>query len=271
MLSPEQVARFQRTGLLVLPQTVPADQVAAISDAVWTFLGTRHDRHRDRPETWSPLTGRAGLQSVSRSGTFDAVGQHLSPPVDDLLGPGGWKVPRHWGHALITFPTPEPWQISAVGWHVDSHRWAPGAVPGVVAFTFVEKVRPRGGGTLVVSGSCHLNWRLCHRSGGFVPTSELKLTLARAHPWFARLWAGPVRDPGQIREYLEAEVVVDGIDVTVVELCGDPGDVVLMNPRCLHAPAPNTSVAPRLMLSDFLDRIRPAAPAGVNDGPTYCE
>jgi hypothetical protein len=44
---------------------------------------------------------------------------------------------------------------------------------------------------------------------------------------------------------------VDGVEVRVVELCGEPGDVVLMNPRCLHAAAPNAGASPRLMQSDF--------------------
>jgi hypothetical protein len=51
-----------------------------------------------------------------------------------------------------------------------------------VAFTFVDQVRPRGGGTLVVAGSHQLTWQLCRRSGGFVSTRVLKTTLADQHP-----------------------------------------------------------------------------------------
>jgi len=265
MLSAEQVARFQRTGVLVVRNAVPGERVAAIGDAVWTLLAGRHDRHRHRPETWSPLTGGPGLQALTRAGAFDGVAEHLTPAVDDLLGTGSWKVPKHWGHPLITFPTAGPWQIPAVGWHVDSHRWSSGAVPGVVAFTLVEQVHPHGGGTLVLAGSHHLTWRLCQRSGGFARTSELKSDLAWEHPWLAQLWAAPTRDPERIRRCTEVGVRIHGIDVSVVEVSGDAGDVVLMNPRCLHAPAPNASVAPRVMLSDFLDRIsrsgdRPSSP-----------
>ena len=252
---PEHAAGFLRTGLLTLRNAVPTHRVVAMSDAIWDFLAAKHNRLRDNPETWTSIPGGTGLQTLTRAGAFDALGDYLTPHVDSLLGPHAWKEPKHWGHPLITFPSPDGvWRIPASGWHVDSHRWSSGAVPGVVAFTFVGQVRPRGGGTLVLSGSHHLTWKLCQRSGGFAETSEMKTALTDESPWFADLWGGAVSSPGRLHEYLERGVVVDGIEIGVVELCGDHGDVVLMNPRCLHAPAPNTNAVPRLMLSDFLDR-----------------
>jgi hypothetical protein len=41
----------------------------------------------------------------------------------------------------------------------------------------------------------------------------------------------------------------------VAELCGRPGDVVLMNQRVLHVAAPNALTSPRLMLADFITRL----------------
>jgi len=255
MVTPDQAALFQRTGLVTLRNAVPTHHLVAMSDAIWDFLAAKHNCLRDNAETWTSITGRAGLQALTRTGAFDALREYLTPHVDGLLGPRSWKIPTHWGHPLITFPsTGTPWRIPAAGWHVDSHRWSSGAVPGVVAFTFVEQVRPRGGGTLVQAGSHHLTWKLCQRSGGFVKTREMKTALADESSWFANLWAEPTSDPDRLHQYMEDGVVVDGIDVGVVELCGEPGDVVLMNPRCLHAPAPNANPAPRMMLSDFLDR-----------------
>jgi ectoine hydroxylase-related dioxygenase (phytanoyl-CoA dioxygenase family) len=223
---------------------------------LWSFLATRHDRHREKPETWTAIAGRTGLQSLTRAGAFDALRAELTPYVDSLLGPQAWKQPKHWGHPLITFPsTGAQWQIPTTGWHVDSHQWSSGAVPGLVAFTFVAQVQPHGGGTLIVSGSHHLTWELCRRSGGFIRTSDLKTALAAKDPWFGDLWAGTASDVLVETIGVARGAVVDGTAVRVVELCGEPGDVVLMNPRCLHAPGPNTGTSPRLMLSDFLDRL----------------
>jgi ectoine hydroxylase-related dioxygenase (phytanoyl-CoA dioxygenase family) len=256
MSTPDRVSHVDHTGLLLLRNAVPADVVAAMSDAIWHFLATRHARRRDDPATWTRIAGRTGLQSLTRAGVFDGLREQLRPRVDALLGVDAWKEPAHWGHPLITFPSPGTlWEVPVAGWHVDSHRWSRGAVPGLVAFTFVEQVRPRGGGTLVVSGSHHLTWRLCQRAGGFARTSEMKAALADQNRWFADLWTGPSGDPERTHRYLEAGAVVDGVDVRVVELCGEPGDVVLMNPRCFHATGPNAAASPRLMLSDFLDRV----------------
>jgi hypothetical protein len=260
MLTPDQVTSFEHNGLLPLSKAVPPDRIGGMRDAIWEFLATRHIRQRDNPETWTRIDRRPGFQALTRSGAFDALGVYVTLYVDALLGKHSWKVPTHWGHPLITFPNPgTPWQIPASGWHVDAHRWSSGAVPGVVAFTFVEQVQPRGGGTLVLSGSHHLTWELCKRSGGFAKTSQMKTALADADPWFADLWAGPTGDPHRLARYMRQGVAIDGIDVRLVELCGEPGDIVLMNARSLHAPAPNANASPRLMLSDFLDRVRQPA------------
>lgn len=55
-----------------------------------------------------------------------------------------------------------------------------------------------------------------------------------------------------VRRYFDDGAVFDGTYVRVAELCGQPGDVVLMNQRVLHVTAPNTLTTPRMMLSDFI-------------------
>jgi hypothetical protein len=49
-------------------------------------------------------------------------------------------------------------------------------------------------------------------------------------------------------------VSIDGDRVAVRELTGDAGDVVLMHPRTLHAPAPNAGAEPRMMLVEIVGR-----------------
>jgi hypothetical protein len=49
-------------------------------------------------------------------------------------------------------------------------------------------------------------------------------------------------------------VVIDGTRVRVRELTGRAGEVVLMHPRTLHAPAPNTHPTPRMMLVEIVNR-----------------
>jgi hypothetical protein len=42
MVTPDQAARFQRTGLVRLRNAVPTHHVVAMSDAVWDFLAAKH-------------------------------------------------------------------------------------------------------------------------------------------------------------------------------------------------------------------------------------
>jgi ectoine hydroxylase-related dioxygenase (phytanoyl-CoA dioxygenase family) len=180
----------------------------------------------------------------------------LAGPVTDLLGAGAWTPPAHWGHPLVTFPGPDrEWTIPATGWHVDSHQWsAAEGVPGLVVFTFLDEVAPRGGGTLVMPGSHHVTWQLGQQAGGFMRTSDMKSVLAPEHAWLADLWREPGPAGDQLSRYLDEGAVVAGTHVRVAELCGQAGDVVLMNQRVLHVAAPNARTTPRLMLSDFIGR-----------------
>jgi hypothetical protein len=70
-----------------------------------------------------------------------------------------------------------------------------------------------------------------------------------------RQWRESITDTGQLRRYLDDGAVVEGTHVRVAELCGQPGDVVLMNQRVLHVAAPNALTTPRMMLSDFISLI----------------
>jgi len=253
MLTPPQVLEFEQRGLLHLPQILPTATVLAMRDRLWAFLSLVHGRRHDDPATWRPLDGRTNFKTLMRTGAFDELGEHLAEPITDLLGAGSWTAPAHWGHPLVTFPSRErEWAIPATGWHVDAHQWSTGPIPGLVAFTFLGHVQPRGGGTLVMPGSHHLTWQLCQQAGGFMRTRQMKSAFADEHSWFADLWCEPITDPDQLRRYLDDGTVVGDTHVHIAELCGQPADVVLMNRRVLHATAPNAGATPRMMLADFI-------------------
>ena len=254
MLTNEQLSEFAQQGLIRLPQTVPTPTALAMHDRLWGFLSAMHGRRRDDRTTWTAINGRTGFKTLMRTDAFDELGEYLTEPITELLRPRAWNRPTHWGHPLVTFPNPDrTWAIPASGWHVDSTRWsAEIECPGVVAFTFLKRVRSRGGGTLVMPGSHRITWQLCQRAGGFMRTSEMKAVLARDHAWFADLWREPTTGADALHRYLHAGAVVEGTHVQLAELCGQPGDVVLMNQRLLHVAAPNVLDTPRMMLSDFI-------------------
>jgi hypothetical protein len=51
---------------------------------------------------------------------------------------------------------------------------------------------------------------------------------------------------------MEAGSELDGVQVRVGEMLGEPGDVILMHPLILHAPTPNVLATPRMMLTQFV-------------------
>jgi ectoine hydroxylase-related dioxygenase (phytanoyl-CoA dioxygenase family) len=58
----------------------------------------------------------------------------------------------------------------------------------------------------------------------------------------------------RIEAFMRTSTVVDGIEVRVVEMTGEPGDVFLTHPLLLHAGSKNTGVVPRIALSSTVNR-----------------
>ena len=127
-------------------------------------------------------------------------------------------------------------------WHLDFLRLPNNQLPGVQMFTFLDSVKPQGGGTLVVSGSHQLlnNQRV-------TSSKEVKKTLEREEKYFTRLFSSQVEN----REKLLLENGQAGeVNLRIIELTGEPGDLYLADLRLLHTVAPNASNRPRLMLTN---------------------
>lgn len=141
---------------------------------------------------------------------------------------------------LCTFPNARTWTLPHQSWHLDLPRLAESGLPGVQIFAILDDVEPEGGGTLVVTGSHRLL-----NDDGRISSSDLRKRL-KHEPYFAELMSGKltdrsrlVREPGRVGD----------IEVSVVEMTGEAGDVYFMDLRMLHNIAPNARSKPRLMLT----------------------
>lgn len=239
MLTQQQRTEFADTGLLKLPQAVPADEAGRMADRIREYLTSPESIQRNSEQAW--LAERPhGFRSLHRAGTFNSVGRGSIPiALDELYGPDGWERPRHWGHVLVTNRVGDrPWEVPTGGWHVDRQP----SVPGITVFVILAPLRPCGGGTLVLTGS--------HRLLSDAPVQrkyngKYRHILAARHQWLKDLWHGTKN-----MRCLGEGVVLDGIPVRVVELTGEPGDAYLMRADTFHAPAPNALKSPRIMLVD---------------------
>jgi hypothetical protein len=218
---------------------------------LWEFLGSEHGIQQDRPETWPAGTVQR-LQAATRSGAFNPMSSTVvCEALDDLLG-GNARLTRTtpwWGRPLVTFRSAAYWTVPTVSWHLDASG---NELPGVTVFAYLAPVKAQGGGTLVVEGSHRLVDHYVQTTSK-ASSAKVKAGLAALHPWLRDLWSG-LPDPERAATYLQHGVTVGGQHLIVRELTGETGDVVLMNARCLHAPAPNALTAPRMMLVEQVRR-----------------
>jgi hypothetical protein len=95
--------------------------------------------------------------------------------------------------------------------------------------SFIGSVAPRGGGTLILSGSPRLliqqerripASRQCASGGG------LWERFHRSHPWLMALTGQAPSPADRIAALMDRETIVDGVPLRVVELTGERGDMV---------------------------------------------
>ena len=244
-LTIEQREQFDRDGFVHLPAAFA--EAGAMQDRIWKFFERRGIDRRD-PTTW-PVGDARHLQKLLRDPTFMPIGgPRTSAAIDDLLGHGRWNRPDHWGEFLVTFPEPHgPWTMPTL-WHTDAdYQDSLRPLRGAMVFSFMNRVPPRHGGTLVIAGSHRFVHRFAAARLDLVGerSSVVRRALYASHPWLAALLA----DGGtpERYEHFHQEADVDGLPARVVELTGEPGDVVIAHPLIAHCISPNRGSQPRFM------------------------
>ncbi len=236
---------LERRGVVWLRGFLAQDVVAPARNVVRRAL---EDQGVLQGETWSlePVRGvpqgkrtKVLTRRIKKHAAFaQLITSELVATVEELAGAAVVPMIER-PQLLFSLPDAESWSVPHSVWHVDLPVIPNRGLEGIQAFTFLEPVRPRGGGTVVVAGS--------HRLLEDVPwvgSKQIKKRLL-LELYFQELLA---RETPARESFLEQQTCGD-VDVQVVELCGEPGDVVLMNLRLLHAPAPNALDTPRVMVT----------------------
>jgi hypothetical protein len=257
MLTEAQRIQFDESGFVKLEAAFSPDAAALMQDIVWEELSRARGVERSEPRSW-PSGLVTGLHIRERR-VFAVIGSVMvRGALDELLGPGAWRLPKRWGAFLVSFPAPgEQWNVPSHVWHADyAFTLEPEPLPAVHVFPLVSDVKPRGGGTLIVAGSHRVVADFVEGRAGELLGNyrRARQALCASHPWLRDLTSPSCADD-RVERFLEHEERIGDVPVRVVELCGRAGDVVITHPWVLHCRAPNCADAPRLMRSKGIYRI----------------
>jgi len=251
VLTPEQRSELDEMGVARIPRAVDRSDALRMGELVWKQLEEQRIS-RDDPSTWKLVKSKY-VKALYSAGRFDAMATPVVRAIlDERLGAGRWAEPGHWGQLLVTFPTPGPWCLPHKVWHLDMP--APGRFGirvGLQLFLMLDEVVAGGGGTLVAGGVHRLVERIQSEAepGWKGASAEVRDALRRRVPWLDEL-AKPGPAEERRARFMEQTAAVEGVSLRVIEMTGEPGDVWLMHPWMLHAPAPNCADRPRLMLTE---------------------
>jgi hypothetical protein len=256
VLTGADVEIFHEQGLIHCSSVFNSPDALAFQAEIWDELEQEFSIMRDDPPTWrvpprSPKKAKTSLLNDR------VINDRFRAIINDLLGPENWKEPNTWGGFLLTFPTPgkEPWELAHNLWHWDYELSRGFDLKGLLIFSFYSDVVPQGGGTLVVRGAHRVLERyyedLTPAQRGWKHGEQRKHFMSH-DPWFSEL-SHPQKEVDRKSYFMDQDTEVRGVPVRVLELTGQPGDVVFCHPRLIHAPSGiNLNDYPRMMRVKFL-------------------
>ena len=258
-------AVLERDGVAWLRGVIDDARLAAMRARVWRVLATRGIEREDRA-TWRsggalPLVEMEGalrpgpgtdelLWEIGRDAAFAELGPMVERAIAAALGASTWTsvdAPSG-GLAAPNLPvtSAQRWRVPHAAWHVDEptvrgqeHAW------GLLGFVCLDEVVAGGGATVAIGGSHRRLRALADElapAHGVLTTDAALAALAQRDPWFAAL----VAEPSDGRDVMIGRGHAGGLRVR--ELTGAAGDVVLMDPRCLHTVSANVADRARLTM-----------------------
>ena len=252
-LSPERRRRFDERGLVRLEGLIPRHTAEEMADRLWAELALKFGARRGHPASWA-VERPYQFKSLIAGGAFKAMATPTYRSVlDDLMGAGRWEPPKAWGQPLVCFPSQVRWDVPHKNWHLDLPA-NPNYQTMMLArlFTILAPLKPRGGGTLVATGSHRVAARLADKMGVQQSSSMMRKRMMIEHRWFHDLMSPDLSRADRVARFMGKEADLDGISCQVEEMTGEPGDVFLMHPAALHTLAPNVLDQPRLVAAQFV-------------------
>jgi ectoine hydroxylase-related dioxygenase (phytanoyl-CoA dioxygenase family) len=237
-MTERHLLEFKRNGIVRVRGAIPPTDIEAMTTLVWNNLERRYHFRRNQPETWSAQRVNS-LHALDESAIFEEIGSNtVCQVLDDVLGTDNWQRPVRWGFLLIAFPeSREEWNVPYANWHLDfPASGLLGPLFLVRLFTCLRPLHHEGGATLVVAGSHLLVEDLVGKNASQrLRSADVRKALIRNYPW-VRALCSRNDTTDRIGRFMDISTAVDGTELRVVEMTGEPCDVFLVHPLILHAP-----------------------------------
>lgn len=250
IFTPDEIADYEALGYLRVKEAFPRAAALEMQDFMWSELKRMHGILRDDSATW-PTDERLPqkwtslhLNQSKNHNAYDPIATpRLMQAYEELAGEQQARYKQSWGAFIVNFP-----ERSGRPWGLD-HRWSiyndPDRAWMLRVALFFSDVGPRAGGRLVVEGSHHLvqsfyaQLKPSERMG-----QKHRDRFFYTHPYFAEL-TRKIADKGdRTRRFMEEHTAIDGVEVRVVELTGEPGDAVFYHPGLVSCIARNVADTP---------------------------
>lgn len=255
ILTDSQKQAFESRGIIYLKNALSANKVAQVLEFSKQQLedegvqkeGNWVSKHHASSE--ENLVAKSLLNRYKKRQILVELIAETEPLISELVDHRPIFQAAKYSQPLITFPNTDAWTVPYKSWHLDCNRLSTGGIPGVQVFTFLESVVHGGAGTLAVMGSHRLlNDHGLLRSKDVI--NQLKL-----ESYFRDLMHKNTKDR---HRFMREVGHVGDVELQLIEMVGEPGDIYLMDMRVVHAASSNASSIPRMMLTQrfFLESAR---------------
>ncbi|MCY4128590.1 MAG: phytanoyl-CoA dioxygenase family protein [Gammaproteobacteria bacterium] len=243
-----QLRAFDERGVIKVKSAFDAKMASDIECELWRRF-QKWGIEPAVPESWESLdeaTIRKVMKGTRRVRGLESIYNARSDAIASALA-RETDLEKQKALLLLTFSgrhdyIPDQAVPSSI-WHSDTPNVPGEGLTGVIVLGFINHVRPRGGGTMVITGS----HRLFETSTSAI-TSKMAKRRLKKYPYFRELLSS--KSTNRERFFNEPGYVND-IELKVVELTGEPGDVYFVNGSVLHTIARNYQPDPRMMVRGF--------------------
>lgn len=247
-LNKQQLQAFDELGVVKVEGLFDANIACDLENELWRRF-EKWGIERGRPKTWEALdeaTIRKVMKGTRRVRGLEAIYNDCSDDIASTLA-GETEFERQKALLLLTFSRQHNYIqdqiVPSSIWHSDTPNIPGRGLTGVIVLGYINHVRPRGGGTMVITGS-----HLLFETSSSAITSKLAKRKLKKYPYFREL----LSDSSTDRErFLNESGYVNDIELRVVELTGDPGDAYFVNGSVMHTITRNYRSEPRMMVRGF--------------------